>query len=322
MADGNTWNHEHIALLGKALTTDLDSGYEIARHLADYVLVWGGGGGDDLAKSPHLARIANSVYRDHCPDDPTCRAFGFVDRQGTPSSMMKRSLLYGLHGHQIKPDAIVPEDKFQEVYRSTYGKVRIYQVIGISEESKQWVADPKNRKCDNPGSWFCPGQYPPGLKDILSRKTDFAQLEDFNRGRADNEYQEQYFRDLQDPEAARRKILEKEHQERKKEQKRSLSQDEKRIQLQKRDERYNSWSDTEDTTTMWQLINSNDIAGFKSLLEADPNMAFVRSKDGRGPMWWSFEKRNEEITKLLMQVGVPHTDVDANGLTPMDLLDQ
>ena len=78
IADGNTWNHEHIALLGKALTGSEEEGYEIARHLADYVLIWGGGGGDDLAKSPHLARIANSVYRDHCPGDVTCRAFGFV----------------------------------------------------------------------------------------------------------------------------------------------------------------------------------------------------------------------------------------------------
>ena len=78
IADGNTWNHEHIALLGKALTTDIEEGHEIAKHLADYVLLWGGGGGDDLAKSPHLARIANSVYRDHCPRDPTCRAFGFM----------------------------------------------------------------------------------------------------------------------------------------------------------------------------------------------------------------------------------------------------
>jgi dolichyl-diphosphooligosaccharide--protein glycosyltransferase len=60
IADGNTWNHEHIALLGKAFTTDLDTGYEITRHWADYVLIWGGGMGDDLGKSPHLARIANS----------------------------------------------------------------------------------------------------------------------------------------------------------------------------------------------------------------------------------------------------------------------
>jgi dolichyl-diphosphooligosaccharide--protein glycosyltransferase len=82
LADGNTWNHEHIALLGKALTASEEEGYQIARHLADYVLIWGGGGGDDLAKSPHLARIANSVYRDHCPaGDPTCRAFGFIVSQ-------------------------------------------------------------------------------------------------------------------------------------------------------------------------------------------------------------------------------------------------
>ena len=36
IADGNTWNHEHIALLGKALTTNLDEGWEISRHWADY----------------------------------------------------------------------------------------------------------------------------------------------------------------------------------------------------------------------------------------------------------------------------------------------
>ena len=80
IADGNTWNHEHIALLGRALTSPEKEGHRIARHLADYVLVWAGGGGDDLAKSPHLARIANSVYRHMCPGDPTCRSFGFTVR--------------------------------------------------------------------------------------------------------------------------------------------------------------------------------------------------------------------------------------------------
>ncbi len=79
IADGNTWNHEHIALLAKILTGPIDEGYEIARHLADYMLVWSGGGGDDVAKSPHLARIANSVYRDMC-SDPVCSTFGFVSK--------------------------------------------------------------------------------------------------------------------------------------------------------------------------------------------------------------------------------------------------
>jgi dolichyl-diphosphooligosaccharide--protein glycosyltransferase len=40
IADGNTWNHEHIALLGKALVSPTSEGHKIAKHLADYVLVW------------------------------------------------------------------------------------------------------------------------------------------------------------------------------------------------------------------------------------------------------------------------------------------
>jgi len=71
---------------------------------------------------------------------------------------------------------------------------------------------------------------------------------------------------------------------------------------------------------MWSLINAGDVQTIKTWLENEPEMAFVRSKDGRGPMWWAFEKRNEEISTLLMKSGVPHMDKDANGLTPLDLL--
>ena len=242
LADGNTWSHEHIGLLGKALTTDLDEGWEIARHLADYVLIWGGGGGDDLAKSPHLARIANSVYRDHCPDDPTCRAFGFLDRQGTPSAMMRRSLLYNLHGHKIKPDVVVPEDRFVEVYRSTYGKVRIYKISGVSEESKKWVEE--NYECDAPGSWFCPGKYPPGLETILHKRQDFRQLEDFNRGDHDEEYQKRYFDDLHNPDKARKKALEMEYQQRAKQ---ALGGDNSENTRSKKEFLYNTWEDTDES---------------------------------------------------------------------------
>jgi dolichyl-diphosphooligosaccharide--protein glycosyltransferase len=78
-ADGNTWNHEHIALIGKALTGSEKEGFEIARHLADYIFLrMGGSAGDDFGKSPHYARIANSVYRDHCPGDPTCLQYSDV----------------------------------------------------------------------------------------------------------------------------------------------------------------------------------------------------------------------------------------------------
>ena len=330
IADGNTWNHEHIALLGKALTTDLEEGYEISRHWADYVLIWAGGGGDDLAKSPHLARIATSVYRDHCPEDPTCRAFGMIDRQGTPSPMMRRSFLYTLHSSGLKEGVQAPEDKFQEVYRSKYGKVRIWKILGVSEESRAWVADPANRICDAPGSWFCRGQYPPGLNKILASKTDFRQLEDFNRAGGDesDEYTKQYFANLNDPETARRRALEREREmEKQRGAKKASSTDESdkgtkldpALWQDQAQSLYRSLQDSEHATKIWEYIHHGQVAQIREFLAIEPWWAFVRSADGRGPMWWAYEARNGEIVQLLRELGVPSSDRDLSGMTPQDL---
>ena len=47
-----------------------------------------------------------------------------------------------------------------------------------------------------PGSWYCDGQYPPALQDLIGRRKNFAQLEDFNvkRSEADDEYNKEYMR--------------------------------------------------------------------------------------------------------------------------------
>jgi len=192
IADGNTWNHEHIATLGLILSAPEHKAHSIARHLADYVLVWAGGGGDDLAKSPHMARIGNSVYRDICPGDPTCSQFGFY-QGGVPTPMMEQALLYKLVSYGRK-DVPVNESLFQHVFTSKYGKVRIFKIRRVSLKSKKWVADPANRLCDAPGSWYCTGQYPPALAPLISRRKNFAQLEDFNTGRSkeDEEYDREY----------------------------------------------------------------------------------------------------------------------------------
>lgn len=179
IADGNTWNHEHIAFLGRCLTSPVVEAHKVIRHLADYVLVWTGGGGDDLAKSPHMARIGNSVYGDICPGDPGCSRFGF-DHQGRPTPMMEKSLLFNMCKGQPNPDL------FELVFRSQHDKVRIFAVKRVSRESKDWVADPKNRICDAEGSWYCSGQYPnvPEVQAVLKKRRNFSQLEDFNnRGR-------------------------------------------------------------------------------------------------------------------------------------------
>ncbi len=193
IADGNTWNHEHIATLGRCLTSPEKRAHKIVRHLADYVLIWAGGGGDDLAKSPHMARIGNSVYSDICPGDPTCRRFGF-DRNGAPTPMMAASLLYKLHSHNQKPGVQADPDLFEHVFTSKYGKVRIFRVKRVSRKSKAWIADPKNRVCDAPGSWYCVGQYPPALDKLMAKRTAFSQLEDFNTKKDAKaaKYQEEY----------------------------------------------------------------------------------------------------------------------------------
>lgn len=308
IADGNTWNHEHIALLGKALTSPEKEGHRIARHLADYVLLWTGGGGDDLAKSPHMRRIANSVYRDLCPGDPTCHSFG-VRSDGKPTTSMQTSLLYTLHSHGLAPGVEADKNRFRLVYQTKYGKVRIFKVQSVSQESKAWVADPANRICDAPGSWYCKGQYPPALQKILKEKKDFKQLEDFNIDREDDsEYQRQYMENLNNPEKARRDA--------------QRNADVKRIVRLSAEEiaTLNSeWENNAITTQLWESIHKNDVNQLKLMLSEAPQVAHLRSKDGRGPMWWAHEYRRTEIINLLKKLGVSEELQDEAGMTPLDV---
>jgi len=181
IADGNTWNHEHIATLGRTLTSPEKKAHNAIRHIADYLLVWAGGGGDDLGKSPHLARIGNSVYPDHCgDDDPRCNKFGFYSA-GRPTPMMEKSLLYKAVMHNLADGVKLSPKFFKEVHTTRNGKMRVFKVMNVSEESKAWIADPKNRICDAPGSWYCVGQYPPALQKLIAKRRNFAQVEDFNK---------------------------------------------------------------------------------------------------------------------------------------------
>ena len=137
IADGNTWNHEHIALLGRSLVSSVKKSHRIVRHLADYVLVWstrfGGMWGDDIAKSPHMARIGGSVYKTIKPDE------FYQDEQGNPSPMMKKSLIYTAVNYRLDPKIPeFPPDTYEEAFTSKNRMVRIYKVLKVSKKSKKY----------------------------------------------------------------------------------------------------------------------------------------------------------------------------------------
>ena len=156
IADGNTWNHEHIALLGRVLISPERESHKIARHLADYVLVWttrwAGMYGDDLAKCPHMARIAGSVFF-----DIPFKEF-YMMNANTPSPELGKSLLYQLHSYRFVPSVPKPQF-FDEAYTTTNRMVRIYKVKNVSEESKAYCAEHH--------------KYPPALDPILAQSNRF-----------------------------------------------------------------------------------------------------------------------------------------------------
>jgi len=305
LADGNTWNHEHIATIGKMFASPEAEAHELIRHVADFVLVWTGGGGDDLAKSPHMARIGNSVYPGLCPNDPTCRMFGFVDRQGTPTPMMGKSLLYKLVSAGQKQGVSLNSTLWREVYTSRYNKVRIFKVLKVSKKSRKWLADPANRICDAPGSWYCSGQYPPAWKKLISQRVSFAQLEDFNRGGGNSEYTKQYMARMNGEAPA------------------SNEEADATIQFlaafAPKSKAAAQWEDTDLTSQMWAIVKNNDLTSMRSLIDAAPTVVHTRSADGRGPLWWAYEFKREGMKTLLVKRGIDQEAKDNKGIRALDL---
>lgn len=61
------------------------------------------------------------------------------------------------------------------------------------------MADPANRICDAPGSWYCTGQYPPALWPLIAKRKPFQQLEDFNtvKDEKSRKYVEDYHKGME-----------------------------------------------------------------------------------------------------------------------------
>lgn len=79
------------------------------------------------------------------------------------------------------------------------------------------------------------------------------------------------------------------------------------------------WTDNEMTSMIYQLIASDSFDELSEMLMMSPQLAHVRSQDGRGPMWWAHEFKRPKIIKMLKTLGVSETRTDEHGLTPLDI---
>jgi hypothetical protein len=61
--------------------------------------------------------------------------------------------------------------------------------------------------------------------------------------------------------------------------------------------------DTDVTRELWGLISKGSLDALTSLLAGDPSAALVRTKDGRGPLFWAYEYGRSKEVELLKGYG-------------------
>jgi dolichyl-diphosphooligosaccharide--protein glycosyltransferase len=79
------------------------------------------------------------------------------------------------------------------------------------------------------------------------------------------------------------------------------------------------WGDNEVTSMTWELISQGKFTDLADLVKKNPNVAHLRSEDGRGPMWWAYEYSRPEVIELLRKLGVSDERTDQNGVRAKDV---
>eukprot|EP00092_Neocalanus_flemingeri_P009078 GFUD01009770.1.p1 GENE.GFUD01009770.1~~GFUD01009770.1.p1 ORF type:complete len:773 (+),score=151.62 GFUD01009770.1:106-2424(+) len=170
LVDNNTWNNSHIALVGKAMSSNESAAFDIMTELdVDYVLVIFGGvigySGDDINKFLWMVRIAEGEHPQDIKESDyfTERGEFRVDSEGSPTLL--NCLMYKLSYYrfgELKMDyrspagfdrtrnAVIGHKDFdltylEEAYTSEHWLVRIYRVKKPDEFNRPRI-DPNDRE--------------------------------------------------------------------------------------------------------------------------------------------------------------------------------
>merc|ERR1712227_35439 len=169
LVDNNTWNNSHIALVGKAMSSNETAAYDIMTDLdVDYVLVIFGGvigySGDDINKFLWMVRIAEGEHPQDIRESDyfTERGEFRVDSEGSPTLL--NCLMYKLSyyrfgelkmdyrspaGYDRTRNAVIGHKDFdltylEEAFTSEHWLVRIYRVKKPDEFNRPRI-EPQDR---------------------------------------------------------------------------------------------------------------------------------------------------------------------------------
>ena len=56
---------------------------------------------------------------------------------------------------------------------------------------------------------------------------------------------------------------------------------------------------------MWAIIDGGDMEELAKAIDADKDLVYLRSEDGRGPLFWAYEYERYDMVKLLLDNGAP-----------------
>ncbi|XP_071103838.1 dolichyl-diphosphooligosaccharide--protein glycosyltransferase subunit STT3B-like isoform X2 [Haliotis cracherodii] len=187
LVDNNTWNNSHIALVGKAMSSNETAAYDIMRSLdVDYVLVIFGGvigySGDDINKFLWMVRIAEGEHPKDIRESDYFTPQGEFRVDSAGSSTLLNCLMYKLSYYrfgQLQLDFRTPAGfdrtrgveignkefdltHLEEAYTTEHWLVRIYRVKDLNNREivkkphipVKKTARKKNRKTNKkrPGS--------------------------------------------------------------------------------------------------------------------------------------------------------------------------
>ena len=92
-----------------------------------------------------------------------------------------------------------------------------------------------------------------------------------------------------------------------------------RASVEAQKEEWARWSNSEDTTLMWQIVSSGEVSELEAWLKRAPGLIHLRAEDGRGPLWWAYEYDRPDMVALLVREGADPDATDSLGMAPREM---